>query len=68
MRANVYELMRHPFITKEEFTAPLAHLNRLPIINEQTSAISDASPFNQHHGFFSQKDAKKGLKFGFGNF
>lgn len=66
MRANVYELMRHPFITKAEFTAPLAHLNRLPTINEQASAISDASPFNQQHGFFSKKDAKKGNMFGFG--
>ena len=25
MRANVYELLRHPFITKEEFKIPLAH-------------------------------------------
>ena len=24
LRANVYELLRHPFITREDFTQPLA--------------------------------------------
>ena len=53
-RSNVYELLRHPFLTREEFKAPLANPNRMQTINEQTSDISGASPFSQYqYGFFN---------------
>ena len=34
MRANVYELLRHPFITGEELSIPLAHQSKLQTIAE----------------------------------